>query len=108
MKKNIFFLFSFLFIYQLFAQPIINSFSPVSGPIGTTVIITGVNFNATPANNIVFFGAVQATVTSASSTSLTVTVPVGTTYQPIIVTANNLTAFSVQSFLCPGLLFSPA
>ncbi len=83
------------------APPTITSFSPTSGPIGTTVTITGTNFNTTPANNIVYFGAVRASVTAASSTSLTVTVPTGATYQPITVTnfTTGLTAFSSKPFI---------
>ncbi|HEU5168452.1 MAG TPA: IPT/TIG domain-containing protein [Chitinophagaceae bacterium] len=83
----------------LFAQPTINSFSPISGPVGTAVTIIGTNFSATPANNIVFFGAVRANVTTASATSLTVTVPAGATYQPISVTVSNLTGYSNKSFI---------
>ena len=40
--------------------PSIVAFSPSSGPVGTTVIITGKNFDPVPANNIVYFGAVMA------------------------------------------------
>ncbi|MDZ4714490.1 MAG: FG-GAP-like repeat-containing protein [Cytophagales bacterium] len=79
--------------------PTISSFSPTSGPVGTTVTITGTNFSATPANNIVFFGATQATVTAASATSLTVTVPVGATYQPITVNVGGLIAYSASPFV---------
>jgi len=82
-----------------FAQvPAITSFAPTSGPIGTTVTITGTNFSAAPASNIVFFGATQATVTAASATSLTVTVPVGATYQPITVNVGGLIAYSAMPF----------
>ncbi len=90
-----------LFNLSLFAQPKITSFAPASGPIGTVVKITGTNFNTTTDKNIVFFGAVKATVSAASATSLTVTVPIGTTYYPITVTTlnNNLTAYSSQPFL---------
>ena len=101
MKK---FAFLFFFIFGLqnieFAQPIISSFSPSSGQVGTTVIISGANFNTTLANNIVFFGATKATVTSANTTSLTVSVPVGASYQPISVTnlTTGLTTFSTQPF----------
>ena len=63
----------------------ITSFSPTSGVIGTTVTITGTNFNTTPAQNTVFFGATKAAVTAATATSLTVTVPSGATYQPVTV-----------------------
>ncbi len=79
--------------------PTISSFSPASGPVGTSVTITGTNFNATPANNIVYFGAVKAQITSVTSTQLVVTTPVGATYQPITVTVNGLTASSAQPFI---------
>jgi uncharacterized protein (TIGR02145 family) len=79
--------------------PTISSLSPVSGPIGTVVTINGTNFSTTPANNIIYFGAVKATVTAATSTSLSVTVPTGATYQPITVTVNGLTAYSNAPFL---------
>jgi hypothetical protein len=81
--------------------PSIASFSPTSGPVGTTVTIAGTNFNTTASNNIVFFGAIQATVSAASATSLTVTVPTGATYKPISVTdlATGLTGYSAQPFV---------
>ncbi len=78
--------------------PTITSFSPTSGPIGTTVTITGTNFSTTAANNIVYFGAVKAVVATASTTSLSVTVPLGATYQPITVTVNGLIAYSSKPF----------
>ncbi|MDB5024575.1 MAG: repeat protein, partial [Mucilaginibacter sp.] len=69
---------------RLFAQvPTISSFAPSSGVVGTSVNITGTNFDATAANNIVFFGATMGTVTAATTSSLTVTVPAGASYQPI-------------------------
>ena len=64
-----------------------TNFSPTSGPVGTSVTITGTGFDAT--NNIVFFGATKASVTAAGPTSLTVTVPTATTYQYISVTYAN-------------------
>lgn len=78
--------------------PTIASFTPASGSIGTTITITGTNFDPTPANNVVFFGAVRANVTAASTTQLTVTVPVGATHQPISVTSNNLIGYSQHPF----------
>jgi len=78
----------------------ITSFSPLTGPVGTTVTITGTCFNTAPANNIVFFGATKATVSAATTTSLTVTVPSGATYAPITVlnTGTNLAAYSSANF----------
>ena len=54
-----------------------------------------------PANNIVYFGAVKATVTSGTTISLTVTVPAGATYQPISVldNATGLTGYSSKPFI---------
>ena len=65
--------------------PSINSFSPLSANAGATVVISGTNFNTNISDNIVFFGATKATVTAATSTSLTVTVPTSATYAPITI-----------------------
>ncbi len=81
------------------AQPSITGFSPASGPVGSVVTINGSNFSATPAGNIVYFGAVKAVVTNAAASSLTVIVPAGATYRPISVTANSLTAYASQPFI---------
>ncbi|MGD0038316.1 MAG: FG-GAP-like repeat-containing protein, partial [Bacteroidota bacterium] len=80
---------------------VITSFSPTTGTIGTTVTITGSNFSPTTTNNVVYFGAVKAVVNNATSTSLTVTVPAGATYQPISVTnlTTGLTALSQKPFI---------
>ncbi len=84
----------------LFAQTI-TSFSPESGSVGSTVVISGNGFNTVTSNNVVFFGAVKALVTEATSTSLTVVVPAGTTFHNISVTnlTNNLTAYSSRPFI---------
>jgi hypothetical protein len=86
--------------------PIINSISPISGPIGSLVTITGSNFNPIAANNVVYFGSVKATVTAASTTSLSVTVPVGANYEPLTLTniSNGRSVQSIQSF---NVTFSP-
>ncbi|HTE23015.1 FG-GAP-like repeat-containing protein [Flavitalea sp.] len=81
--------------------PVINSFSPATGPYNTAITISGNNFNTTPANNIVYFGGSRAIVTAASTTSLTVNVPVSATNHPISVvnTANNLAGYSNATFV---------
>jgi len=99
-KRYSLFLITLLFSHYLIAQiPTISSFFPTSGPIGTTVIITGTNFSATSVNDIVYFGATKASLINATTTSLIVTVPIGVTYQPISVTTNNLTAYSTNNFV---------
>ena len=75
------------------------SLSPLSGTVGSVVNVTGFNFDPTPSNNIVFFGATRATVTAASPTNLAVLVPAGATYAPVTVTVAGLTAQSNQRFL---------
>lgn len=86
------------FVDNTIVAPTISSFNPSSGLVGSTVIITGTNFSSTPANNIVRFNGVAATVTVSSATSLTVTVPAGATTGPITVTVVGLTATSSSSF----------
>jgi hypothetical protein len=91
-------------------RPIINDFSPKTGFIGSTVTITGANFNATPSNNQVFFGATQATIVSSSFGTLEVRVPEGSTTALISVKNHcNLTAYSKTQFngvFCPTPLTS--
>lgn len=97
MRKFIFFALVMVQLH-LNAQPVINSFSPVSGPIGTTVTISGSGFSSNPNNNVVFLGAARALVSSASGTSVTVTVPVGASYRPISITSGGLTGYSSTPF----------
>lgn len=99
-KKLVFFAVIFLITHQLFAQPSITAFTPASGPVGLTVKISGKGFSNTASDNIVYFGAVKAKVSSASTTALTVTVPAGATYQPVSVTTKNLTSYSNRPFTC--------
>ncbi len=103
MKKTTF-LFACIFVLAMAAkaqQPTIGSVSPLLGYPGSTVNITGTNFNSSPANNIVYFGATRATVITASATSLTATVPSGATYMPVSVnnTASSLAGFSQYPFM---------
>ena len=79
--------------------PVISGFEPASGTNGTLVTISGSNFSAMPTADIVYFGAVQANVLTASPTSLQVTVPVGATFAPITVTVDGLTAYADQPFM---------
>jgi hypothetical protein len=88
----------FLFTIALHAQISISSFSPLSGPVGTSVIISGSNFNIIPTNNIVKFNGVTATVTSSTSKIITATVPTGARSGTISVTVEGNTATSANFF----------
>ena len=78
--------------------PSITSITPASGAVGTTVTITGTNFDLTPANNIVKFNGTAAVVTASSATSITTTVPAGATTGLVTVKVAGLTATSGSSF----------
>jgi gliding motility-associated-like protein len=78
--------------------PTITSFTPASGPVGTTVTITGTNFSTTAANNTVAFNGTTSIVTASTATSITTTVPVGATTGKISVTVGTNTATSTNDF----------
>jgi YD repeat-containing protein len=81
----------------------ILNFNPQRGPAGVSVTIQGQGFSTTPSADIVQFnGATNATVTAATATSLTVTVPTGATTGPISVTVAGTTVSSDTNFTVTG------
>lgn len=89
-------------------QPTITGFTPMAGPVGTTVVITGANFNVgTP---VVRFNGVQAAApTGVSFGQLTTQVPGGATTGPISVTTPDGGHTNGSNFFLPATLsgFSP-
>ena len=84
------------------ALPVISNVTPLVGIPGSGAItITGSGFNDTADRNIVLFGGAQATVTAATPTSLTVTVPVGAVYSNVSVMnrTSRLTGYAADFFL---------
>ena len=78
--------------------PTITSFTPISGPVGTSVTINGTNF--TGATVVKFNGVIVATFTVNTDIKITATVPAGATTGKIIVktpagNATSLTNFTV-------------
>jgi protocatechuate 3,4-dioxygenase beta subunit len=69
-----------------------------SGAVGSSITITGTNFSTTASENIVTINGVTATVTAATSTQLTVTVPEGATSGVIAVTVASVTVTTSSSF----------
>ena len=75
--------------------PTIISFTPPSGAVGTSVILTGTSFTQTTS---VKFGTKAATFTVNSDTQITTTVPTGAVTGKISVTTPGGTANSATSF----------
>jgi hypothetical protein len=81
--------------------PAISSVSPTSGPVGTSVTITGTNFGGTQGTSTVTFNGTVGSPTSWSGTSIAVPVPAGATTGNVVVTvggvASNGVSFTVTS-----------
>jgi len=75
--------------------PTITSFAPTSGPVGTSVTISGTNFTGATA---VRFNGTSASFTVNSASAITATVPSGATTGPLSVTTAGGTASSASSF----------
>jgi YD repeat-containing protein len=91
----------------------ILNFTPQTGSVGQTVAIQGQGFGATPSLNAVQFNGVAATVSAATASTLTVTVPSGATTGPISVTVNGQSATSATNFVVTAgtlvaIIISPA
>ena len=86
--------------------PSIIGLSPSSGPSGTPVTITGVNFGSSQGSSTVTFNGTNARVTSWSATSILVTVPNGATTGNVEVTVGGITSngleFTVGSGTAPS------
>jgi len=79
--------------------PTITSFTPTTGPVGTTITITGTNLTTT--NAVTFLGAgprVPGVVTVVSATQVRVVVPVGARTGAIQLTTVGGTATSATAF----------
>ena len=87
--------------------PSITSFSPGSGPIGTSVTINGEAFTGATA---VAFNGTSAVFTVVSNIQITATVPAGTTTGTIAVTTPSGSGTSATSFTVTAVVssFSPS
>ena len=91
--------------------PVVSFFSPASGPVGTSVTVTGANLSGTSA--VAFNGTTApGYAVNVAGTQLTVAVPMGASTGPITITASGGTATSATSFTVTAApvisAFSPA
>ncbi len=70
--------------------PNVSYTNPSSGPVGTSVTITGSYFGATQGSSTVSFNGTAATPTSWSNTSIVAPVPSGATTGTVRVTVNGV------------------
>jgi uncharacterized protein (TIGR02145 family) len=78
--------------------PDILYLDPSNGVAGDKVIITGTGFDPNPVKNVVTFNGLNATVTSATLTSLTTVVPQGALSGPVAVTVNTTASDNTMYF----------
>ena len=65
----------------------VTGISPTSGPVGTSVVITGTGFGPSQNDSILdFYGMAASTITSWSDTSITAVVPAGSGTGSVLVT----------------------
>ncbi|MEP1603424.1 FG-GAP-like repeat-containing protein [Ekhidna sp.] len=84
-------------IVLLAQKPFINNISPTRAEVGQTVTISGSNLSA-PGTPRVFFGGVEAIVSSHSGNLIKVTVPAGATHGVVSVINNGEIAQSSEQF----------
>ena len=92
--------------------PFIESFSPISGGIGSTVVILGAQFSNSPSMTLKFAGT-NAVFTRNSSSQITATVPANAMTGPLTVStavgAAKGTNITITNFFVPPIIssFSP-
>ena len=86
-------------------QPTIIGFTPTFGPVGTSVTVSGANFdNGTPV--VKFNGVTAAPPTGVTFSQLSAVVPAGATTGPITVTNIGGGATSLANFFLPATITS--
>jgi YD repeat-containing protein len=82
-------------------SPTITSFTPMAGVAGTSLTIAGTNFDTLPLNDRTSLNTQLTTVTAATSTSLTTSVPLLAGSGRITVSTPHGTATSAGDFIVP-------
>jgi hypothetical protein len=95
--------------------PVVVAFLPLTGPVGTSVTITGTDFaDSSVANGVAFNGTSATSFSVDSNTQITAIVPAGATTGPVTVTDGEGTGTSAVDFVVTPsppptvLLFAPS
>lgn len=83
--------------------PAITSVDPQSGPVGTEVTISGMNFSSSASGNTITFNGVQAQVRGAAQDQLITEVPQGVSDGPIEVTVQGKSVTGPEFNYVPAL-----
>jgi hypothetical protein len=92
--------------FTVLPTPSITNLSPTSGPLGTSVMITGTNFGSSQGTSTVTFGGTPATPTSWSATSIMVPVPSGATTGNVAVTVGGVPSNGIAFTVIPPSITS--
>jgi hypothetical protein len=85
----------------VFPKPIITSFSPVVASSGNTLTLNGTGFSSVLTDNVVYISGIKCTLISATTTSITLTVPPGISTGKINYTniASSFSTISDEDFI---------
>jgi hypothetical protein len=86
----------------------LSSISPASGPVGTTVTITGTGFGATQGTSTVAFNGTPATPTTWSATSIQAVVPAGATTGNVVVTVGSQSSNGLSFTVSSSVITNPS
>ncbi len=87
--------------FTVVIPPSIGMISPISGPIGTAITITGTQFGATQGSSTVSFNGTVAVPTSWSDTQIEVQVPAGATTGNLVVAVSGVASSGVSFAVLP-------
>jgi hypothetical protein len=91
--------------FTVTALPTVSTLSPASGPVGTSISITGTNFGSTQGTSTVTFNGLATTPTVWNDTNISAPVPAGASTGNVVVTvggqASNGVIFTVTSSGAP-------
>ncbi|MBA3734958.1 MAG: IPT/TIG domain-containing protein [Actinobacteria bacterium] len=88
--------------FTIGSGPAITALSASVGSVGGSLTISGTGFDTTAANDVVLLGGLRAPVTTASATSLTLTIPASSSGKVTVVTPNGKAVSSADLVVPPA------